>query len=524
MRFIILLAVTVASYMVALAIMFQSVAFKINVMKSPFIYLPLDIKEKVASDTYEATAIALTVVIAHTLAYAYLAYLASMAAVMYYGKHIKNHYQEKPRPNSNGFDLGVDDITLTVTFDIPVDGIPKEALDLFPTCKNIYQKGREVALQNKALGTGDRKSKGSYTFTNLMPASFIRVDRSDINISNKTAQDENLDALYKAGIQLLHKHQDWPAAATEHHGAASLLEHSIITSRNLMELTNGHKSASIIGLFHDIGKLLSYENNSKWIRDQNSNLIIKILESSKLLSPKFVKRKSFKRLTKGHNHLSMLILKSLPEFKSLEIQDKQLIEDVMMYASSERTPIRLIKNAEFEMFKKNLTLSDSSALRSEQEKASETVSSGNRFKEVIALVWKAIENCNINDYKAIGRNSGFANNKHEAIMIPLSNLLTEMKQFASEELSAALMLNVEFNDYKTRDASIIIKALDSLEILIFDYHGVYSDSALFTMKSSSIIFEPVVLLNKSVIFQKNPKLEHLWGDSKYTLTVNKPYT
>lgn len=524
MRKIILLAVTVSVYMGILLLTFQNVSFRIKVMDSPVIFMPEEMKDFITHGGHQGTALSITVVIIYSLIYAYAAYILALRLVFTKGKHPKNHYKEKPRPNANGFNQKVDDITLMVVFDIPADGIPKEAVDLFPTCEDIYKHAKKVASNNKSLAEGERKSKGSYSFDNLMPASFIRVDRTELDITEKVCDDPYMDSLYKAGVKLLYNHKDWPAAVSEHHGGASLLEHSITTSQNLMDLTNNHRCAAVIGLFHDIGKILAYKNDSKWAPVTPDNVFIKLLEMLHLVSPVMKKVKSFKLITKGHSHLSMLIIKSLPEFNEITKRDQALIEDVMLYGASERTPIRLMKNEEFLMFKRNLSFSDSSALRSEVEKAGKQVADGNRFKDVVALMWKTIETININDYLSKGTNAGFTNQKHDVVMIPLSNILDEMKANASESISEALLLNVDYKDYKSRDMSIIIKALDALEILVYDYHGIYSESAMFKMKSSSIVFEPVVLLKKKEIFEKNPKLEHLWGECKYTLIVNSAFS
>ena len=404
-----------------------------------------------------------------------------------------NHSQDVPRPNPNGLLQEDDKIQLMVTFNIPTTGIPASAVELFPTSENIYKMGEAQKAKNQKFEKKNpntaRPSEKGYNFSNLMPISYIRVDRETLEYETKPK--DGLDALYRAGLGILYKHREWPAAVGQNHAGALLLEHSLATSHNLDKLSNHHPCASVAGLFHDIGKILAYEKRGS----------------------------KFKRLTKNHDMLSLNILINLPEFKALPDLEKGMIRDLVQYGHSEQEPVRLSNNKEFLELKRLMSYADGSAVQTEIEKGSESVANTDRFDELVAVVWKAISSANINNYLSLGLPTGFCNSKHEVVFIPITNLIKEMAKHASPALSESLMLEVDYHQLKARDLSPTLQALRHLGLLNESYGGVKTESGLYVFKSSSQKFSASVLLDKNKIFEIDPSLEGRWGDTQYVLTL-----
>ena len=497
MRYFFIFLSLTGLYTLGLTLNLDATDFRISVLRDGYIPMPTALREFMSLPGWRAAFAAVLVIGVYSIITAWAFYFGVRFILRRGWKDSYNHHKSRPRPNQNGLIQQTDDICLTCTFEIPATGIPKKALDLYPTCRDAYEIGEKMKWESRKkkfrsifsnLGAY-RKKSGRLVFTNLMPNSFVRADRKDLDFDN--ASKGPVDDLYRAGLEMLYRHSDWPADVGQHHAGATLLEHSVRAAENMHRYSKGHTCAAAIGIYHDMGKILAYEKTGG----------------------------GFKKTTKVHDQLSVYILTNTPEFKRLPKREAGLIQDVVMYGHSDRAPIRLDRDDEFNQLKKALSFADGSAVKTEIEIANESVGSGDRFNETIKVIWSALAEININDHLSKGRHEGFTNSNHEAVFIPATNLLKEMSKHASEELSKALMLEVEYHKLKSKDLTPVLKALRYLELLVESYNGLDTDTGMYKIKSARQRFGRVIAIDKKKLFESNPKLEPLWGESKYPLVV-----
>lgn len=449
------------------------------------------VRNHIVPGGYTGTFIGLTYISFITLLITFLMHHVTRIYLMRYWKHIDNVRPDTLLPNANGLTNTPHGISLNVGFVIPAGGIPTIATELFPASREIKKRSTKLVKSNASLfSTGERQATDMYLFKNQMPAGFVRLDKSNLSL-NKQDPLSPLDKVYLAGVSILHKHKDWPADIKSHHAGAKLYEHATKVAKNLHKISKQHPCAPVIGIFHDIGKILAYQK----------------------------KGSKFVRATKLHDPLSVYIFQNIPEYKELNKADASLIEDVLMYSHKDYTPARRNKDEIFHMLCKNLKFADGSAVQGEISEASNRYSDSDRFETLTSVVWQAVINLNINDYQFTGRSDGFASEMHDVIFVPITNLIRRMNDFATEEMKQDLMLDVEYAKSKARDGSPIFKTLEYLNLLNTSYSDIESESGFYIFKSGRVQFKNAVLLNKKEIFDKNPELQKEWDESQYPLTL-----
>jgi hypothetical protein len=491
--------------------------FKISILKS-MSFLPQSIIDKITVNELSAIIYATGIITAFSLGTSWTVYLLLRAYLKTRWSTHDIHNPSRPAPNPNGLIVNDEVADLTVVFDIPEGGIPEVAVKLFPSSREVYEIGVELKEENKRRHARmDNPELGALVFTNVMPRSFVRVDRQPMQSTTSNIKKDPLTELYKAGIEMLSKHGNWPAAVSQHHAGALLLDHSIQASKNMYTHSDGHKCSLVIGLYHDIGKLLTYQpikqtKKRKSFLERLAHRIITMFKDEQ-------EEVMFNRLSKKHTSFSVYILKNTPEFKSLSKKDAQLIEDVILYGQAKSQPERLKKHKEFNLLARCLSYSDGTAVRNEIIEAQDRVANGDMFSDLIKVIWETINSININDFKGLGISAGFTNKNHDVVMIPFSNFITEMREHATIEMSTSLMLEIENTTYINKELSAVLKALDHLEVLRDEYHGIKSETGLFIFRSGRIPFINSILLDKKAILSKNAKLEFEWAESKYPLSV-----
>jgi len=408
--------------------------------------------------------------------------------------------------------------------------------------KNVSYKpfGRQIWDKGTRYNSGDFKhlkhtisialknGNRSFLYDDISPKNTIRIDRKPIANSPKgTTACENLTL---AGLEMIYAHPNVPAAVTGHHGGQSLLHHTNNVLSELCRLSNNSKYAAPIAAFHDIGKLLTYEQKSTKILTSYKPTLLESFsirfqpESKRAISalkPRFNKKKYWSKITNNHEAVGLTILLNTPEFWHLNPEDKNIISSVMRYKGG-RLPISLENSETIQKLITNLRIADGQALQKEVTEGYSAMTDGTtNFNSIIdSLILDAVFELNIHNYKRQKHAAGWTMNNDPNLYCLISAIQTTVSQNAGLDIRNTLALDVPFKkNVYSPFRTMLIESLHRQKVLVQKVGEVSANEGIFNAKIGRTPFHEVIALNKSAICSAGNRDLPAWGESPYSIDV-----
>jgi hypothetical protein len=337
----------------------------------------------------------------------------------------------------------------------------------------------------------DHKEGVSKTIlTNVFPQAYIRLDRASVAFNRPpTSPTEKLE---RALWQILAKHKEWPADPNGHHAQTSLYDHSRKVMEKMMETTNGHPLARVIGLAHDIGKIIAYQ------KDHKLNL--------------------WKIRTKQHDALSAHIVRMLPEFREIPPDQQNTVDVVLAYSHKpDKAPKRRTTHQELSLLR-HLRLVDGLATAEDKEQIGDLVANTDAMNEIKEGLRRLIPRLNINSVRPDGYADGWTTDILDYIAIKEASLRESLDGYLNPKLTIALGLKMDTPHHPA--TQVIRTALNEMGYLIERYAGHLPSRGMFSAKVGKVTFHNIFLLKRQSLEQEAPDVVSTWGNCKFQIKIS----
>lgn len=351
-------------------------------------------------------------------------------------------------------------------------------------------------------------SPSGTTYKNISSDIVLRLDRKPVstNIPPKT----DIQKLEMALLEILHKHKNTPADPQGHHSDANLYEHSLTVASRLYDACKNHavrnqgnqtrdilKFARVIGLAHDIGKIIAYtQKDGKW-----------------------------KKRSHIHDKLSTYIVSMLPEYRALSKEDQEFIFTVLNYSHHyKEIPKRRNGAGQLDMIYM-LRKTDGLATKDEKYEITRNVNPEEYVELLTDAYDKILPALNVNGHKG-GTPEGWNKEIYTYTAILESKLISSLDGMISEEYARGLSLVTKILPYKAHPASkIVFQTLKSMGLILLEYNQITTDDGLFEFHSGNQKFSRVYLFDKDALENRfGIETVQRWGDSVYEMAVKPlPY-
>lgn len=405
--------------------------------------------------------VTILLVTAHTLVYTFATLLAGrLAGSFMFPARIKN----RKRPALSVDRLRYDDSEFPITVSAPAS--------IDPITRDVRPGGKMETIYDDTQ---------------------IRLSRA--SMKPKRPPQNPIENLELALLQTLYVHKDWTADPAGHHSDVGIYEHSLGVVKRLKESCK-HPLARVVGLSHDIGKLLAYEmKDGKWISR-----------------------------SKNHDRLSGEIVRHLPEFHDLGETDRRTLSRVLSYAHTKKLP-RTLSNEARELIQA-LKVADG-LTTSDDRKTSETALNNETIMNTVKRIIEGLlPDLNINNYAGREHTDGWTIEGVEYVAVLESKLREAIAGHLPHNIAQALQafVNVDSTSYHPMTKAIVA-SLESLGLLVHEVgtgeNAVTSHEGLFDIKAGRQKFVDVLLLDKDKLAADKRISLGRWGSAGYRLRVRE---
>lgn len=348
---------------------------------------------------------------------------------------------------------------------------------------NVFKVGHpNIYVVNEGIGK-----------TTPIDDEFLRLDRAKLRL-NRPPKNA-IEQLELAVQEIMLAHRDVPADPEGHHADEPLYEHSLAVAKKLQARSND-TVARVVGLAHDLGKLLAYKKNPK-------------------------KAGAWMIVTHTHAQLSANLVRLMPEYNRLSDDDKITIRFVLkFYHTPELLPGDATQRVRNLMQK--LRLADSLTANEAQKRPEQLVGDEHVVQVVADTILEVLPNLNINLVRPNEKPDGFTGEAFDFVAImewPIRRGLSTAMQ--DESLVRALALRTDRARGKPHPAAgVILKALLRTDLLLSSYGGVTPPDGRFSIKSGQQRFDAVFLFDRSKLEALYPEYIKHWGlKPPYKLSV-----
>lgn len=368
-----------------------------------------------------------------------------------------------------------------------------------------------------------------YELEDLTPKHPIRIDEKPIEGLNATSP---LSRLAAKGLAMLNAHKDVPAAVTGHHGDKSLYEHTINVMREYVRITERHKLAEAIAVFHDIGKLLVYSKKKVKVLKEDQDTpeakkgFLATLRKEKVdPMDRFEIKTVWEKETNNHETASLMILNTIPEFWEIDEADRNMIRAVLKYKKG-RLPRKYMNDPDIKMLISSLSFADGRALRQDAKDSIVTAAAASDFEEKLSsLLITALATANVNNFMKKDRSDGWTSERLDYVCFLLSNIKANMNDIAPDEFAKTLGLDVEYAQHKFHPfRSLAISNLRKLGLLLDEADGVKSNHGIYDIKSGKMPFHEVIVVNKAKLKDLATETLPDWGNNAYDILIKQNKT
>ena len=355
---------------------------------------------------------------------------------------------------------------------------------------NIESDSANIVLKVKRFDdkTGDYTTE---TIHDPLPGICMKLSRSNLDMSRHP--ETPLEKLEAALINVLHSHREYPADPQGYHAKASIYDHSLQVATKLSKESDKHRLSRVIGLAHDIGKILTYKK--------------KIDGKGKV---------KWEILSKQHDTLSAQIVRMLPEFKLINDSDKSTITTVLSYSHKPgRMPKRHTSQAEI-LLVKYLRESDGLATKEDRQSITDMATDPAVLDELAEALKKAILQLNINAIRD-GNADGWTSDLRTFVGIKESVLREKLMGYLPQKLARDLGLVIDQREHPA--TPIILSALQKIGFYLNSYEGYTPSKGLFSVKVGRVSFHGVILLDRDLLEIEMPEIIESWGNCEYKFKV-----
>lgn len=326
---------------------------------------------------------------------------------------------------------------------------------------------------------------------------FFRLERAVL--IHKRPAKTNIEKLYAALHSILAAHPDVPASVGAHHADTSLLNHSLAISKemakNMANQTPAEPFARVVGLAHDMDKLLAYtRKGDSWAKVKDCT---------------------------HHNTYSAYIVMNQPEFAALSIDEQRtLILTLRYYHHPAMLPTDC--GPRTERLITALRQADGFVTKNEKTNGIAQARAGERTAEILEkAITDTINGLNINGYHDAGLAGGWTKDAVEYVIIPMSTILENIGAHLPIELSRQLQVTVETRTFKHPAIDVILETLEEMALLLHEHKEIVSERGLFDVKIGVKNFSACVLLSKNRLEELLPTTVIKWGMSRFAMRIRQ---
>lgn len=326
----------------------------------------------------------------------------------------------------------------------------------------------------------------------LLEETDMRIDRAEVKLSRPP--QNAIEKLEIAAHQILLKHKNWTCDPGGHHSDKGLYEHSLHVA-SVMQKSSSHRLAKVIGLFHDIGKLLAYRNEGT--ED----------------APKW------KKVYSIHDRLSAEIVRHLPEFWELEPHDRDVINHVLTYCHSKSEIPTNVSSDAVDLIKK-LRIADGYGIQADKQRGIEVAKTEDAQTHIKLAIERLLGNLNINDFKNLGRADGWTLSSVDYVAVLESNIRSKMSEYLSHDMAYKLQADVPIEHNRNHPLTEgIVLAIRDMGLLLEEVASLKAKNGFFNIKVGRRTFKDVILLDREKLEVEHSDLVSLWGDSTYNCRI-----
>lgn len=333
----------------------------------------------------------------------------------------------------------------------------------------------------------------------VFPETYLRLDRAKLAFNRPVKNP--VEGLERALWEILYAHKEWPADPHGHHANVPLYEHAQRVAKKMLESTHGHPLARILGLAHDIGKIMAYEQ---------------IMVTRKVdADGEAIKEAKWHIKTKQHDKLSAHIVRMLPEFHLLTAEQQNTIDVVLAYSHKpDKTPKRRTTPQEITLLR-HLRTVDGLATNEDQAQIGDLVTDIKVMSELRDALRRLIPQLNINEVRP-GYADGWTSDIHDYVAIKEQSIRHSLDGYLNPKLTMTLGLKNDTGNHPT--LPLIKQALRDIGYLMESYAG-HSPENLFSVKVGKVDFDWIFLLSRQSLEKDAKEIVESWGDSKYQIKV-----
>lgn len=321
----------------------------------------------------------------------------------------------------------------------------------------------------------------------------ICIKRS--SIKPKREPETPIERLELALLQTLYAHKDYPADPAGHHSNVGMYDHSIRVMQRMKEASD-HPLAKVIGLGHDIGKLLAYKKTSD----------------------------GWKITNKRHDRMSGEVVRHLPEFQSLAENDRRTLSRVLSYAHSKRLPRTL--SGEARELIQTLKVADGLTTSDDRQTSETALTNANVMETVRRVIDGLLPEINVNNYAGREHSEGWTIEGVEYVAILESklreNIAGQLPHSIAQSLQAYVKVDKTSHHPMTR---AIVSTFDDMGLLINTIGSgdskIEAHEGLFDIKVGRMKFVDVLLLDKEKLTADRRIDLKRWGSAGFNIRVRE---
>lgn len=340
---------------------------------------------------------------------------------------------------------------------------------------------------------------------NPAPEAHLWLRRTPMRVTDREAIDSPLDEMQLALLEVLEAHADWSSDPAGHHADVGLKAHSIAVAEQIADALPEEPLAVIAGLAHDIGKILAYRRGKRADGEE-----------------------IWERGVRNHSHLSVHIVRCLPEFHRLERTDQQVLIAVLAHAhaphliAGPKNPSKQVEER-IRRITDTVRAADGLTTRRDLQSAAAKAEDAAVVTEIADHIAEAIFQLNVNRALAEDANSeGCALAIHPYVAVLLAPLRERLAPLLRESTQVSLGIRTNAIPGQLHpSAPAILEALEQKGWLMRDYGALSSDPPVYAVISGAVELRPVVLLRRDALTKESRDLVARWGESKYPLRVVK---
>lgn len=332
--------------------------------------------------------------------------------------------------------------------------------------------------------------------TRVGPQSYLHLKRSLVEFS-RPAQSP-VEELEQALWSVLYAYRDWPADPAGHHADTDLLTHSRAVAERMRAETKGHPLATVLGLAHDLGKIIAYRPKEK-VTESGTHTVWTIA-------------------SKRHDHHSAHLLRMLPEYQALPEKTKNTLNAVMSFSHHpEALPKNSTGRQELELLNA-LRKADGLATAADQRRTEDLASQPDVVEAVQKALASLLPRLNINAVSG-GYADGWTLSLKDYVAVRETALREKLADYLTPDLVQALSLRVDRTKHPA--TGVLYAALDGMGLLIHTHSGKQPEMGLFDARVGQVDFYRLFLLRREKLAEMGELLEE-WGECEFKIKLLNP--